>query len=217
MVTPGEIYAAYRIMPGLQAHQLRVAAVGKMICDNFSLPVNSGDVILTCLFHDMGNIIKSDLGSFPEFLGAHDRAYWEQVKKEYIGKYGDYAHDATLKIMGEMGLGKHIIDMSDHIGFSRLEGVRDSGSHELKIAEYADLRAGPHGVLPMKDRIAEGRLRYKDLRPWAREGGADEFERLRDAAREIERQIFAHAGIAPDDITDDAVAPIIEDLRQYSV
>ena len=60
MKTPREIYTAYKIMPNLQLHQLRVAAVGKLICDNFNPPaggtVNERGVILARLFSHMGKI-----------------------------------------------------------------------------------------------------------------------------------------------------------------
>ena len=41
-------------MPGLQLHQLRVAAVGKLICEHLKKPVRTKDVVVACLFHDMG-------------------------------------------------------------------------------------------------------------------------------------------------------------------
>ena len=63
-----EIYDAYRIMPSLQLHQLRVGAAGKLIAEHFSDSLDERSVVLACLFHDMGNIIKSDLVTFPDFV-----------------------------------------------------------------------------------------------------------------------------------------------------
>ena len=82
MRTPREIYAEFKIMPNLQLHQLRVAAVGKLISEHFTVPVNVRDVVLACLFHDMGNILKFDLTQFPEFREPQGILYWEEVKKE---------------------------------------------------------------------------------------------------------------------------------------
>src|SRR3954452_25294278 len=92
-----EIYSEYKIMPALQQHQLRVAAVAAMICD--SLPgTDKETVVIACLFHDMGNIIKSDLSYFPEFVQPEGLEYWEKVKQEYIQKYGSDENAATKEI-----------------------------------------------------------------------------------------------------------------------
>ena len=67
-----EIYEKYKIMPQLRTHMLRVAAVGKIVCDavnekvkqNRGEFVNTKNVVTACLLHDMGNIIKFDLNYF---------------------------------------------------------------------------------------------------------------------------------------------------------
>ena len=82
MRIPREVYSEYKIMPTLQLHQLRVAAVARLVCDHLTHPINTRDVILACLFHDMGNIIKSNLNHFPEFCEPEGTAYWEKVKAE---------------------------------------------------------------------------------------------------------------------------------------
>ncbi len=231
MRTPREIYARYRIMPGLQVHQLRVAAVGKLICDSFSSgggsasdgkkPINTRDVVLACLFHDMGNIIKADLAQFPQFLEPQGREYWEGVKEEYIQKYGTDTHTATVAIAHEIGPSANVLAYIDGFGFSRLGATRASTSYEQKIAEYSDLRVSPYGICAMEKRLAEAHTRYLRVHdevaldgvPHARE----RFEELFQAAQKIERQIFSHTTIVPGDITDAAVAPIIEELWKYAV
>jgi 5'-deoxynucleotidase YfbR-like HD superfamily hydrolase len=55
-------------MRNLQLHQLRVAAVGQIICESIPDFDETEEVVTTCLLHDMGNIIKFDLNYFPEFL-----------------------------------------------------------------------------------------------------------------------------------------------------
>src|SRR3989338_7998938 len=125
MKTPREIYAAYTIMPSLQMHQLRVAAVGKLICEHFNKPVNKKDVVLACLFHDMGNILKFELAMFPEFTEPEGVDYWESVKDKYRKKYGDDEHSATQEIMREIGLPKGIIDLMEGIGFSKVSEVAE--------------------------------------------------------------------------------------------
>ena len=216
MKTPREIYAAYKIMPSLQLHQLRVAAAAKLICDNFREPINEGDVILTCLFHDMGNIVKSDLSHFPDFTEPEGIEYWERVKADFIAKYGAEQHAANAAIAREIGLSQHIVDMMDASGFSRIEGVLGNASYELKIYQYADMRVGPRGVLPLGGRLAEGRMRY--VAPKMDYYDSNEgFQKLLHVAHDIEQQIFTKVAITPENINDASVAPLIEELWEYTV
>src|SRR3954471_17109842 len=109
-----EIYSKYKIMPALQQHQLRVAAVAAIICD--SLPgIDKEAVITACLFHDMGNIIKSDLSYFPEFTKPEGIVYWGKVKQDYIRKYGRDEHTATIAIAKEIGLPEKVMNCLDAI------------------------------------------------------------------------------------------------------
>lgn len=215
MRAAGDIYAAYNIMTSLQLHQLRVAAVAKLICDNFEKPVKTNDVVLSCLFHDMGNIIKMDLTSFPEFLEPEGPEYWKNVKEEFIRKYGNNAHGANIAIAREINLPLNVIALIDGISFSNIENIVAGDSLEQKISEYADDRVGPHGVLPLSERLAEARARYIESGKtyYTKEG----FEKLSQFVYMLEKQIFADTRTRPEDINDAVVAPLIEELRNYPV
>lgn len=216
--TARQIYTEYKIMPALQLHQLRVAAVAKLIADNFQNPANTKDVVLAGLFHDMGNIIKSDLVTFPEFLEPEGIDYWAHVKKDFIEKYGKDAHTANVLIAREIGLPNAVVKLLDGVGFSRLTSILASDSCELKICEYADTRVGPYGVLSIEERLAEARARY--VAGYKRKQyyeTSEDFEKLSRAARELEKQISASAKIVPDNITDAVITNAIEELREYPV
>src|SRR3989338_7200834 len=128
MKTPREIYAAYNIMPSLQLHQLRVAAVAKLLCEHLKKSVRTKDVVVACLFHDMGNIVKFQLGDIPEFLEPEGLAYWEGVKAEFIEKYGREQHAANETIAREIGLSEDVISCILAINFSKIGEVVASGS-----------------------------------------------------------------------------------------
>ncbi len=219
MKTPREIYAQYTIMPSLQTHQLRVAAVAKMICDNSVREIDVRVVLLECLFHDMGNIIKSDLDYFPDFVQPEGKEYWETVKADFVQRYGVEQHAANAAIAREIGLPEQVIEIMNTSGFSLMKDIAATESLELKVCQYADMRVGPHGVLPMKERMLEGRDRYKKREVPV--GGASrseaEFEELMRAAKALEEQIFSDVGIKPEDITDAAVEPVIAELWEYPV
>jgi putative nucleotidyltransferase with HDIG domain len=220
MKTPREIYAQFRIMPSLQLHQLRVAAVAQYVCDHLKEEVDEKIVITECLFHDMGNIVKSDLEYFPDFVQPEGKEYWESVKRDFVEKYGPEQHAANAAIAREIGLSQEVIEIMNSSGFGKLKTVLE-GSTELKVCQYADMRVGPHGVLPMRERLVEGRDRYKRRRI-ATESEAfsrsdSEFEELAQAAQDLEWELFTDISIAPSDITGESVAPVMEKLWDYQV
>ncbi|MBI4079915.1 HD domain-containing protein [Candidatus Kaiserbacteria bacterium] len=219
MKTAQEIYTEYRVMPSLQLHQLRVAAVAKLICEYFKKPVNAHDVVLAALFHDMGNILKFDLGkTFPEFLEPEGLEYWQKVKDEFKKRYGSDQHEASLKIAREIGLSAMVVRCVDAVAFAKAEATLQYGLWEEKICEYADTRVGPRGVLPVVERLEEGRKRYegRSINSGVTEP-RERFDQLVKAELEIERLIFANTRIKPEDINDAAVEPVIEQLRTYTV
>ena len=218
MRTARAIYTDYKIIPSLQLHQLRVAAVAKLMCQGFKKPVDERVVVLACLFHDMGNIIKSDLKYFPEFIEPEGFEHWEKVKREFISKFGPKPHEANVAIAKKIGLPDSSVALIDSISFSKLAEVVADDSHERKIMQYADLRVGPHGILPLTDRIAEGRKRYNTTRTERSYYESDEgFGGLARAAEELEKQVFAGMRLKPEDVTDTSIAQLIEELWEYTV
>ncbi len=208
MSTPRELYEAYRIMPDLRLHQLRVAAVGKRICNHFSEPIDTDEVVLACLFHDMGNIVKFDLGYFPEALEPRGREYWEQVKRETEERYGTEQHEVSAAIGREIGLSEQALNMIVHAGYRDMPAIVESENWAWKMLKYADLRVAPHGVVSLEERFADFAVRYRSK--------VSDRETLAQG-KTLEAQIFAHASIQPEDITDATVAPLIEELSEYPV
>jgi hypothetical protein len=218
MKIPAEIYEAYRTMPNLQLHQLRVASVAKMVCGAFAEPIDVKSIVTACLFHDMGNIIKSNFDHFPDsFRGPQTREYWEVVKRDYIEKYGSNTHEANLSIARELGLPDEVRQLIDDISFSRLEITRDDGSFEQKISEYADLRVGPHGILSLDDRVMDIKARYAGTPGVETPEDEVRFNELVAAAHSVEQQIFEKTNVQPGDIDDASIASIIDELRDYPI
>ena len=215
MKTPREIYAAYKTMPALQLHQMRVAAVGKLICDGFTKSINTRDVILACLFHDMGNILKFKLGQIPEFLEPEGLKYWKSIQSDYRTKYGDDEHIASEVIAKEIRLSVDVISCIASIKFSAAETTKVTGTFEQKICEYSDSRVGPRGVVSLMERLEEGRKRYlADGRKSSLASPQDTFDVLARAEHDIEKQIFSHTTTKPEDINDATVAPLVEECQR---
>ncbi len=207
-----DIYAEYKIMPPLQMHMLRVGAVAKLICDNFPEPLPAHDIVSAALLHDMGNIIKFKLDVFPQFLEPLGLAYWENVKEEYVQKYGEDEHEATKQIAEELQVSDEVKHFIHAVSFLGAPLAAASNNFGEKIVEYGDSRVTPFGVHTLEERLQDLRERY------AYRGG-DTPERLayEKAVRDMETQIFAKCRIQPEHITDLVVAPIIEELKNFVI
>lgn len=216
MKTVQEIYTEYKINSGLQLHQLRTGAVAKIICNNFIGDLDKESIILACLFHDMGNIIKFDLNFSPELLEPEGIEYWQKIKNEFIKKYGTNEHFATESITREIGLSEKVIGHIKNIGFPNAIKNNLSNSYEDKICNYSDMRVGPLSVLPFRDRAFEGRKRYLD-RQTNHAIASDNFQELFESMENIEKQIFNKTKIKPEDITEERVQDIIKELRDITV
>lgn len=212
--TISDIYEHYQTPPWLAEHMLRVAAVAKLICDNSTTSVRTDDVVSACLLHDMGNIIKFQLEKFPEFFTPEKGlAYWQAVQEDYFQKYGRDEHAATVTIAREIGAAEKVRIIIDCIGLSELPVAVESGALESKIGSYSDMRVGPHGVLPLQERLADLHKRNKEKGRFNAETAAFEREQL----HKFEKDIFDVNSMTPGDVTDLSVAGIIDELRQYPI
>jgi hypothetical protein len=210
-----KIYEKYKIMPQLQLHQLRVAGVASVICDNFQKPIDKSSIISACLLHDMGNIVKFKLDLYPENLEPQGIDYWENVKNKYIKKYGKDDHIATNKITNELNINKNIQDIILSYGFAQATKTYKTTHLEYKIAVYSDMRVAPERVVSLNVRLAEGKKRYAEK--INAKYTPEEFEFNASLWKKIEKQIFSQCKIKPNDITEEKVQPLIEKLRNLKI
>ncbi|MDO8482342.1 MAG: hypothetical protein Q7S86_00805, partial [bacterium] len=182
--------------------------------DNLQMSIDADTIIQAALFHDMGNIIKSDLSLFPEFLEPEGLAYWENVKKEYIIKYGTDEHVATINVTKEIGLDVGAIKLIETMSFGKMLQIRDGEDFGIKILEYADMRVVPRGIAGIAERLREGRIRYS-----GREGGFnyERYTELSSALQDIENDILSRSKIKPEDITNESVQNNIQSFQNYSL
>lgn len=211
-----EIYKEYKIMPSLQLHQYRVAAVGKLICENLGKKFKDTDYVVSALLlHDMGNIIKFDLNFFPEFLKPEGLEYWQNIKDEFIEKYGNDETEATLQISKELDVSLTTYDLICSIGFSKLNQSIINPNIAFKIVSYADSRVTPFGIVPALDRINEGQIRFE--RNSKIKSDKKHVEEQSKALIELENQIFKNLEIDPEDINETSTATIVKELSEFEL
>lgn len=214
----GVIYRVYRVPPNLQRHLLRVAAVGKLLCDSWAgPPLNVTRVVGALLLHDIGNIVKVDYDRFPELFPEEMKnlGYWKAVQHSMRSRFGDDDLSASIGVASELGVSPSVISLMRSKQFLKNEETAANNDFEVKIAAYADQRVGPHGVLPLEERLAEARQRYKGV-PYASVNRGN-FDSLMAAAFEIERQIDQYSTIALSEINDELISEAMEALKEFDI
>ncbi len=142
------------------------------------------------LFHDVGNLVKYDFGIIP----IENVDFWKQKQQEIKRKYGADDHEATKKMLAEIGVTAEISKIILDKSFGRAVEISWSETWEVKTLLYADNRVLPHGIGSLEDRLADVRVRYSKYasRP-----------DLEEACREIERQIGENMDVPVAEITEE--------------
>ena len=205
-----EIYKKYHLPENLQMHMLRVAACSNLIIDNWNgVEIDNQAIIRVCLLHDMGNIVKipEDFSKDQEFL---------KIRKKYFDKYGTNDHEINLEIGKQEGLTEQELTILDGRRSRKNEETLKSNSYERKICAYCDQRVAPDGVVSIKERLEDAKVRYKNkpLSVWSNEEKANH---LIECSLGIEKQIMQYCKLKPEDINDFSIKEYIEKLKTYNI
>ena len=205
-----EIYNKYYLPENLQLHMLRVAACSNLIIDNWKgKELDKEAIIRVCLLHDMGNMVKipEDFSNDEEFI---------KIRRKYFEKYGTNDHEINLEIGQVEGLSQKELIILDGKRSRKNEETLKSDSYEIKICAYCDQRVAPDGVVDLKARLEDAKVRYKNkpLSVWSNEEKANH---LIDCALEIENQITKYCNLKPEEINDKSIEKIIEELKNYNI
>ena len=205
-----KIYNKYHLPENLQMHMLRVSACSNLIIDNWiGLEIDKEAIIRVCLLHDMGNIVKipEDFSLDEEFI---------KIRKKYFEQYGENAHEINLEIGKKEGLSEKEIKILDGKRSRKNEETLKSDSYEIKICAYCDQRVAPEGVVGLRERLENAKIRYKN-RPLSVWSDEEKANHLIDCAVKIEKQIFEFCKINPVDINDNSIVHYINILKGYDI
>lgn len=205
-----EIYRKYHLPENLQMHMLRVGACSNLIIDNWKgLKIDKKAIIRVSLLHDMGNMVKISENE------SKDNEFLE-TRKRYFNKYGTNDHEINLAIGKQEGLTEKEIMILDGKRSRKNEETLQSNSYERKICAYCDQRVAPNGVVGIRERLEDAKIRYKDkpLSVWSNEEKANY---LIKCSLGIERQIMEYCKLKPEDINDETIEPYIERLKMFEI
>ena len=96
------------------------------------------------------------------------------------------------------------------------EEILKSNSYEIKICAYCDQRVAPDGVVGIKERLEDAKIRYKckPLSVWSNEEKANY---LIECSLGIEKQIMEHCKLRPENINDESIKTYVEELKNYEM
>ena len=207
-----DIYSQYSIPLNLQDHMLKVAAIGKLVVDNFNQDlIDPNLVVVTLLLHDMGNILKMDLSNV-EFFYKQDQDnidHYKAVKKDFLEKYGPDCDDATIQIIKEITSDKRaaILCATSHGEHSKQ--IAENKDWQRKIVYYCDMRVGPKGILSLENRFEDLSVRYKQ--------NQKNIQKFHLICRQIEAQIQSQININLQTITPDDLSNQFNFLRKLDI
>lgn len=209
-----DIYREYKIMPNLQEHMLRVAAVASVICDNWQGElIDKKSIVTACLLHDIGNIIKFRF-NLSEDEQNPDIEYWRGVRNEFIEKYGTDEHHATIDIVKELGQSEKVISYIDGVGHDKFGQQIERDDMGIKIVNYADTRVSPYGIVSYQERMDDVLSRYRSHPQFIGDEVHNDFV---TSGYVVEEQIFKQVSIKPEYINDLATSEIIEELKNFEI
>jgi hypothetical protein len=206
-----DIYKRFNIPPNLREHMIRVYGIICFFQNHWTGgPIDWNVVKKMALLHDMGNLVKFNFDKFPEFLGSEitNIDYWRQAQSQFIQKYGSNDHEATKKILIEIGLNPQIIDAILSKNFKQSETIMSSQYWPTKLLHYADMRVIPAGIGSLEDRIADIRLRYSHV---------PDLEAQILSCRKIETQIQSQLNISVQELSDKTVKVELSDLATFEI
>lgn len=204
-----EIYIRYNIPPNLQKHMLRVAALSSLIVENWTNgKPDKTSIIYACLFHDMANIIKFDFDKPLLFEEEKDRIrYWKKIQKEVVQKYGKDIHKATLTICKEIAISEKAQMLVNKLIWSNSLSIIKRQDFESAICIYSDMRIGPFGILPLRERLKNLQTRNSTF----------DFDFINNSATALEYVIQKNISIPIESITDTRLNKQFNRLLKHTI
>lgn len=157
----------------------------------------------------MGNMVKipEDFSKDEEFI---------KIRKKYFDKYGTKDHEINLDIGKQEGLSEKELTILDGKRSRKNEETLKSNSYERKICAYCDQRVAPNGVVSIKERLEDAKVRYKN-KPSSVWSNEEKANYLIECSLGIEKQIMEHCRLKPEDINDVSIKEYIEKLKEYNI
>lgn len=205
-------YQYYNIMPTLAQHMLQVGAVAKIVTDQINEPdFPAAEIISACLLHDMGNIVKFDLDNVPAGLDVPDIDHWKSVQTNIRKQYGLDEHQVTHHIANELGVSETTLNAIENCGTSKAASVLAAHNIPAMVVTYCDYHVAPTNIVSPAQRLADILDRYAGTPKYT--GYQTDGQNVLALANYLETTYK----IDPDLVTAEAVASVVESLRDWDL
>lgn len=199
-----EIYQRFSVPQNLKEHMFRVFGIISVIGKNWTGEKLDWNLIKKLsLLHDLGNIVKFNL--------KEEEMYLKETQKMMIDKYGADDHEATGKMVKELGFSGEAVDTIQSKSFGNSIEIAKSQNYLLKILYYSDMRVLPNGVGTLEDRLSDVRNRMPKY------SSRPDFEDLVSASRDIETQIQKSVSVPLSTINNETIIQFISEASSYDV
>ena len=111
-------------------------------------------------FSRYGNILKFDLVAFPAFTAPEGRRVLGIGQSGVPREIWDRTALGDREDRTRAQAPQTVLEILGATGFPASQRLRLGGSMETKIVQYADMRVGPFGILPFKERLDDLSRRY---------------------------------------------------------
>ena len=191
---------------------VRVGSVAKFITDANPGRFDAKNIISACLLHDLGNLIKSKIDTFPDMYEPEGQDHWRARKQQMIEIYGPNEDRATEQMVREIGVTEEIERIIDVAKLEHCQLLKDAADDSSRLLLYADMRVQPYHIVSVPERFADIRDRYAAL------GLPEEVSRsYEDAILEIESELYDLIPGSPTEITDESTAAIQTELWNWDI
>lgn len=196
------IYDRYHIPINLRQHMLRVAALARIILDNWNGQKLDDQSVVTCaMYHDIAKPVNFDIEKQRQYVSTEEE--FNQIKRsitDMIDKYGAEEHVAAIKIFQEIGGSNEAIRLINNLEWIYLPQLLNENDIPSLLVNYCDMRIGPKGILPIN-------MRFIDLKERAPFEGIDAIAKL---TPKLESLIQSNTSVDLNAITDDQINNQIE-------
>ena len=204
-------YKKYSTPKNLQEHMLRVAALSKIIVDNWNGPaINKPAIITACVIHDIAKPVMFDLSKQAQF-GMTQKEISDLYKLQEIikTKFGTDEHSATVEMCKDLRAGKDVIKILENIEWEFIPRLLKNNNFEPLVGIYCDMRISPDGIHKMADR-------FENLSK--REGpGYHDFEQVTHDGNILEQTIQENVKIDLNSITNAELNPLFPELLNLEI
>lgn len=175
-----DTYKELNVPDHIIRHMTKVASICLMFDDNLTM-VKSNEMIIAALCHD---ILKLK-GPNHEDKGG---SYFEKKGYKTIAK---------------------IITKHKYTSIADQNPEKRPNTIEEKTVYYADKRVMHDQIVSIKERLADGRLRYPQIH-----SDIEKDKKIEQKILDLEAELCSEAGIVPSDISDQTLKPYIARIKR---